>query len=93
MSQATRADGSSAQDARAPVRLDLSKTPVRLRYTCPNGHSAGSWSRTNNHLYCSSCLRQMENGSDVTPEHYHLVDQKTGEEIPWSRVQFGKVEA
>jgi hypothetical protein len=29
----------------------------------------------------------VEHGRDVDPEHYALIDQKTGEEVPWTRVE------
>lgn len=80
-----KADGSAAADARAIVEIDRSKTSHRWRYRCPNGHV--DWDRTNSHVWCRGCLRAAEAGDDVDPEHYHIIDQRTGEEIPWSSVR------
>lgn len=84
MAQTVQTDGSSALDREPAVRIDRSKAHVRYRYTCPNGHVG--WAPTNSHLWCSSCRRQYEHGDDVDAEHYHIVDQKTGEKIGWARV-------
>lgn len=84
MSETIQADGSSVRDAPEPRRIDRSKFTDRSRYTCPEGHV--DWSPTNNHLWCATCRRQYEHGRDVDPEHYELIDQKTGERVDWSRV-------
>lgn len=78
------ADGSAAGDRQDQVVIDRRKTSDRYRYVCPNGHT--NWDRTNNHIWCRECRRQHENGVDVDPEHWGLVDKKTGETIPWSAV-------
>lgn len=80
------ADGSSADDRPPAVRVDLDDPNDRWRFRCPNGHAGTSWSPTNSHLYCYGCRRQMDAGEPVTPEHYELLDTKTGETIPWSAV-------
>jgi hypothetical protein len=85
MSRTARTDGSSVRDREQPVRIDRSQFAQRHRYTCPEGHS--NWAPTNNHLWCQTCRRQYEHGRDVDPEHYHVVDQVTGEEITWARVE------
>ena len=82
-----RADGSSPGDRSTPVRIDLSEEEERWRYRCPNGHAGSSWSPTNGHIYCHSCRRQMDAGEDVTPEHFELLDAKTGRTVPWSSVE------
>jgi len=79
-----RADGSAAADAHPPVEIDRDAEPYRWR--CPNGHT--SWDRTNSHAWCISCRRAAENGADVTPEHWELVDAKTDRTIPYSAVRF-----
>lgn len=84
------ADGSAGRDSRAPVRIDLDDPTDRWRYRCPNGHAGTSWSPTNSHLYCYGCRRQMDAGEAVTPEHYELLDTKTGEAIPWSAVEIAE---
>lgn len=78
------ADGSSKRDAPELVIVDR-RGPERYRWRCPNGHV--DWSRTNNHLWCSACSRQSEQGADIHPEHWEVHDQKNGETIPWSAVQ------
>jgi len=80
-------DGSSELDSRAMVEIDRSVPHVRWRYLCPNGHSGRSWDATNSHIWCSKCRRLYEAGRDVDAEHYHLVDKKTGEEIPFASVR------
>lgn len=78
-------DGSAAADRKPITEIDRSDALDRYRYTCPEGHT--DWSPTNNHLWCATCRRQYEHGEDMDPEHYHVVDQKTGEEVPWTRVE------
>lgn len=73
-------DGTSAT-----VQIDRRKAFVRYRYTCPEGHV--NWDQTNNHIWCPTCRQQLENGHDVDPEHYHIVDQKTGLDIDWADVE------
>lgn len=80
-------DGSSAQDAQR-VRIDRSNPAERYRFTCPNGHV--NWDRTNNHIWCRQCRRAFEAGEDLDPEHYHIVDQQTGDEIPWGAVELAE---
>ena len=76
----------AAESSDSPlVRIDRSRTPQRWRYLCPEGHS--NWDRTNNHIWCRSCRRANEAGEDIDPEHYVVLDVKTGEEIPWSRIE------
>lgn len=73
------------EESTAPVRIDRSDFVQRHRYRCPNGHS--SWEPTNSHIWCPTCRRQWEHRDrDVDAEHYHVVDDVTGEEIHWSRV-------
>lgn len=67
------------------IVIDLQDTADRWRYTCPNGHR--NWDRTNNHVWCQTCRRQYEAGEGNDPEHYELLDQKTGETVPWSRIR------
>lgn len=78
------ADGSSPADA---MRVEIDRENERYRWACPNGHT--SWDRTNSHVWCSECARQSENGADVEPEHWEIVDKKTGETIPYSAVVWG----
>jgi hypothetical protein len=80
----TSCDGSAPADARDRVEIDPTDDSDRWRYVCPNGHH--NWDRTNNHIWCQSCRRQIEAGEDVDAEHYHLVDKRTGEEISWSAI-------
>jgi len=87
MPPTTVTDGSAAADAHPGVEIDLSDESQRWRYRCPNGHTDTDWDRTNNHVWCRGCRRANEAGEDVDPEHYELVDAKTGEEIPWSAVE------
>lgn len=82
-----RTDGSAAGDRHDRVVIDRADEEERWRYRCPNGHAGSSWSPTNSHVYCHSCRRQMDAGEDVTPEHYELLDVKTGRTVPWSAVE------
>jgi regulation of enolase protein 1 (concanavalin A-like superfamily) len=81
----TVTDGSSIEDAPEAVEIDLQDPTDRWRYTCPVGHR--DFSRTNNHVWCYPCARAAEQGVDVDPEYYELLDQKSGETIPWSAVR------
>lgn len=85
MASQTVTDGSSPNDAPDPVRIDRSDAAERYRYRCPNGHV--DWSPTNCHAWCRGCRRQAEAGDNVDPEWYKLVDEMTGQEIPWSAVE------
>lgn len=78
-------DGSSIADREPTVVIDPDDESQRWRYRCPNGHT--DWDRTNNHVWCRSCRHQAENGDDLDPEHWFIVDSKTDEEIPWSAVE------
>ena len=69
--------------AQPTVLVDRGNDPYRWR--CPNNHT--SWDRTNNHIWCPSCSRAAENGADVSPEHWELLDKKTGEAVPWAAVR------
>lgn len=68
-----------------PVVIDRSNDAEKYRFVCPNGHI--DWDKTNNHIWCRSCRRQAENGVDVEPEHWKVHDKKTGESIPWKRIE------
>lgn len=76
-------DGSAEADAQR-VRIDRDDELQRQRYRCPNNHTR--WSPTNNHVYCHSCAQFADPGEG--PEYWVLLDAKTGEEIPWSAVEF-----
>lgn len=78
------ADGSAGADAHPPVTIDRDVEGYRWR--CPRGHT--DWDRTNNHLWCRSCYRAHENGADVSPEYYELLDDVTGETVPYAAVEF-----
>jgi hypothetical protein len=85
MSAEIRGDGSSTHDRQPTVVVDRTDERQRWRYRCPNGHT--DWDRTNNHIWCPSCLRAHEHGADVDPEHWAIVDEARGEEIEWARVR------
>lgn len=87
MSQAThlRGDGSSVHDRRPTVTIST-KGHEKWRYRCPQGHC--NWDRTNNHGWCPECAAAAAQGVDVDPEFWFVVDQKTGEEIAWERLEF-----
>ena len=78
------ADGSAEADAGEVVRVDRSNFVERHRYRCPNGHS--TWEPTNSHIWCAQCQQAARQGANVEAEHYHIVDEKTGEKVNWSRV-------
>lgn len=88
MARAIATDGSSEQDRHPIVTINVAVETERWRFRCPNGHRGKSWSPTNNHIYCRNCKQQMDNGDDVSPEHYELYDKKTGETIPFSAIRF-----
>lgn len=88
MSAAIRTDGSANTDAHPIVTIDVSDPAERWRYRCPNGHAGKAWTPTNNHLFCTSCRRQMDHDPSISPEHYELLDTKTGESIPFSAIEF-----
>lgn len=79
-----QADGSSVADAHPTVEIDLENEADRWRFTCPRGHHA--WDRTNSHAWCHPCSKQAQHDDSVTPEYYELLDQKTGELVPWSAI-------
>ena len=58
----------------------------RWRYRCPAGHQ--NWDHTNNHGWCPTCARAAEQGADLEPEFWELHDQKTGETVPWERIEW-----
>jgi len=84
MSPPLAADGSSPLDAQR-VTVDRSDEIDRMRYRCPNGHI--NWDRTNSHIWCQSCSRASEHDDSVDPEHWEIIDERTGETIPWSAVR------
>ena len=55
------------------------------RWCCPNGHT--TWEKTNSHIWCPSCSRAAENGADVAPEHWTLLDKKTDTEVDYADVE------
>jgi hypothetical protein len=79
-----RTDGSSPADAAARVRIDWGDELDRWRYTCPQGHR--DWEPTNSHAWCAACAQAIGHNPDADPEFYELLDQRTGETVPWSRV-------
>lgn len=84
MSQLSEA-GRGRVEELATVEIDRRDETERWRYVCPNGHT--DWDRTNNHIWCRSCRHQHEHGADMDPEHWHLVDRRTDDEIPWRAVE------
>lgn len=80
-----RTDGSAAADAHEQVTIDRDDPAHRYRYVCPNGHV--DWEETNSHIWCRGCRRRYEAGDGAAdPEHWEILDKKTGETIPWSAV-------
>lgn len=77
------ADGSSIEDAHR-VEIDRSKAPHR--WGCPEGHV--SWDKTNSHIWCPTCARQAENGRDIDPEHWEILDKMNDETIPYAAVDW-----
>jgi len=82
--QTLQSDGSAEADAGERVVIDRESTQDRWRYRCPNNHTR--WAPTNSHVYCASCASVADSGEG--PEYWALLDTKTGERIPWSRVVF-----
>lgn len=56
---------------------DPTGTGEKARWRCPAGHTA--WERTNQHIWCHSCAKEIAHNPDADPEWYELVDMKTGE--------------
>lgn len=77
-------DEGDADAALDVVEIDRTP-PQRYRWRCPGGHI--EWDRTNSHIWCRRCRREAERGRDIDPEHYAIVDDKTGETIAWERVK------
>lgn len=72
-------DGSSVADRPKKTELDLEDATDRWRYTCAHGHR--NWEPTNGGVWCRTCSRDH----DIEDPHHHaLLDQKTGESIPWT---------
>jgi hypothetical protein len=79
-----RADGSAHADA--PPTVEISRSgAAKWRWRCPNGHT--DWDATNNHIWCRGCRRAAENGADVDPEHWEIVDERTGDTVAWSAIE------
>lgn len=78
----TAADGSSHADARRTVTIDLDAELDRWRYRCPNNHT--SWSPVNGFVHCKACSDQH----GVDPVYDHLLDRKTGREVPRADIEF-----
>ena len=83
----TRRDGQQVAVAESDdiLVIDRSSPPEKWRYTCPNGHT--DWDRTNQHIWCRTCRQQYESGESTDPEHWSIIDQKTGREIDWENVR------
>lgn len=79
------ADGSAASDRHETVRVDRTDDAERWRYCCPEGHA--DWAETNSHIWCATCQSLNEHGEDYDPEHYEILDKRSGESIPWSAVE------
>lgn len=67
--------------------IDLDDDLDRQRYRCPNGHAR--WEAWDSYLYCWSCADTW----DVDPKFDELLDKKTGEKIPRSKVKFVRGDA
>ncbi|MDL5361321.1 hypothetical protein [Halalkalicoccus sp. NIPERK01] len=80
-SHSPRADGSSTEDRRRIIRIDRTDPIQRMRWRCPNNHT--TWEPTNSHAYCASCARHV----GLDPEHYELLDARTGERVSWARIE------
>lgn len=74
-------DGSAKTDAPKRVTIDTTSTADQWRWTCPAGHR--TWTQTNGGIWCQVCSADH----DIDDPHWHSVlDQRTGEEVPWSAV-------
>ena len=82
--QTLRADGSSSADAEERIVIDREDETDRWRYRCPNGHAR--FDPTNSHIWCKSCASMADAGEG--PEYWDVLDMRTGERIPWSRIEF-----
>lgn len=83
MSTLLAADGSSALDAAGITEIDPTDPMARWQYSCPNGHV--DIDPTNGGIWCATCARDP---SIEDPHHHAILDKRTGEEIPWSRVDW-----
>lgn len=77
-------DGKQGEEPHAKVVIDTSDDLDVWRFRCPNGHT--SWEPTNGGIYCHSCSQVLSHTPDENPQHHTILDQRTGQEIPWSRV-------
>lgn len=64
---------------------DPTGTGHKARWTCPAGHTA--WERTNRHIWCHSCARELAHNPDADPEWDALIDGRTGEEVPFETLK------
>lgn len=55
------------------------------RWECPAGHK--SWERTNSHIWCHGCARELTHNPDADPEWYELLDTATGEIVPFEELK------
>lgn len=62
-------------------KVVIQEREEKWRYRCPNGHA--NWDTTNSHIWCPSCSRQH----DADPEHFQLLDRKTGREVSRDEIQ------
>lgn len=75
----TLADGSSAQDSRPRVEIDLQSARDRWRYKCENNHT--TWEPTDGGIWCRSCANL-----GLDPHYTKLLDIKRHELVQWADV-------
>lgn len=75
-------DGSSIEDSHPTVEIDLSRSSIRWRWGCPNGHT--TIEPTNGGIWCRSCSQAVDIDD---PHHHEVVDKQTGEKVPWVAVE------
>lgn len=73
------------RDNHQTVTIDRSIAAERWRFTCPKGHT--DWYPTNQHVWCKGCRRAIEAGHELDAEYHAILDQRTGETIPWDAVE------
>lgn len=84
MSGTTTRGDDKPLNADRSVTIDRSRTAVRYRWVCPNGHV--DWDRTNDHTWCRGCKRAADRGEDLDPEHHAVWDKKRDELVPYENI-------
>lgn len=78
------ADGPQSGDE-IPIIIDRQCAADRWRYRCPRGHT--SWEPMPHAVFCKSCSKQSARANGIGAVYHHLIDEKTGDAVPYSYVE------